>query len=76
MYDINSIIQKAKEQRIYKVIIILTRVNLLYLEPEYVERAFKQVIEFLIELEDYETCAKLRDIQKQYKKSLKRQKKK
>ena len=62
--------EEAKKGEVEAIVCILRYVKLENLNPRIVKEAFEIAYKQLIEKEEYEMCAELRDIEKEYKKKL------
>ena len=62
--------EEAQKRHIEAMISILQYVKLEYMNRKTVQNAFRNAYVYLIKKEDYETCAKLKKIEKEYKRNL------
>jgi len=69
--NIDDIISGLENKKNEKFFLILTRVDLTKLCPEYIDSQFDRVYRYLEQLEDYERCAELKKIEDEYRAYLK-----
>lgn len=70
--NVDDIISGLEDKKNEKYFLILTRVDLTKLLPEYVETQFERVYNYLIQLEDFERCTELKKVEDEYRSYLKK----
>ena len=69
--NVDDIISGLEDKKNEKYFLILTRVDLTKLLPEYIETQFSRVYKYLVQLEDFERCAELKKVEDEYRTYLK-----